>query len=116
MLGRATVSLAPSCHGGAPWHGWGRLACADGTRAFVKASSSAHQTIADCYRDEARIVDGLPPEVPAPRLLWIADDGDWVVLCFDDVPQLPSSPFLRSQQAAYGAATLSWLRTRLEGA
>ena len=38
----------------------------------------------------------LPPQVPAPRLLWSSDDGDWVILGFEVVhgrsPELPWKP------------------------
>ena len=56
------------------------LTCADGSRHFVKAASvKAQRLIAGSYREEARKLAGLPPGVPAPRLLWSHDD-DWVVL------------------------------------
>ena len=45
------------------------------------------------HRREARIAAALPADVPAPRLRWSLDDGEWVVLAFDDVdghtPALP---------------------------
>ena len=73
-----------------------RLTCADGRRAFVKAASGAHAAIADCYRDEARIVAGLPSGLPVPALRWVSDDGDWIVLCFDDVAgRVPQRPWQR---------------------
>ena len=75
-----------------------RLGCADGRRVFVKAVSSAEPVIADCYRDEARIVAALPPELPIPSLHWVADDGDWVVLCFDDIAgRTPRRPWRPAQ-------------------
>jgi aminoglycoside phosphotransferase (APT) family kinase protein len=75
-----------------------RLGCADGQRVFVKAASSAEPVIADCYRDEARIVAALPPGLPVPRLRWVSDDGDWVVLCFEDVPgRSPRRPWQPAQ-------------------
>src|SRR5690242_19121590 len=56
------------------------LTCADGSRHFVKAASSAAQRMfARSYREEARKLQLLPEGVPAPRLLWVEDD-DWVVL------------------------------------
>lgn len=67
-----------------------RLVCADGGRAFVKAASSrTDPTIAACYRGEARIVAALPPGLPVPALRWVTEDGEWVVLCFTDVPGRP---------------------------
>lgn len=56
------------------------LTCADGSRHFVKAASSAAQRMfAASYREEARKLRALPEGLPAPRLLW-SEDGDWVVL------------------------------------
>jgi aminoglycoside phosphotransferase (APT) family kinase protein len=71
-----------------------RLELADGTRAFVKAVCSAPNVDSPrMYRREARVAAALPGDVPAPALRWSSDDGDWVVLAFDDVdgrsPELP---------------------------
>jgi aminoglycoside phosphotransferase (APT) family kinase protein len=35
---------------------------------------------AEAYREEARKLAALPPEAPAPQLLWLHDTDDWVVL------------------------------------
>jgi hypothetical protein len=57
------------------------LTCADGSRHFVKAASTkAQRVFAGSYREEARKLSALPPSVPAPRLLWVHDADDWVVL------------------------------------
>lgn len=56
------------------------LTCADGSRHFVKAAATtAQRMFADSYREEARKLAAVPPEAPAPRLLWTIDE-DWVVL------------------------------------
>ncbi|MGC4112341.1 MAG: hypothetical protein QM747_18365 [Nocardioides sp.] len=56
------------------------LTCADGSRHFVKAASTAAQAMfARSYREEARKLGALPETAPAPRLLW-SEDADWVVL------------------------------------
>ncbi|MFC5178493.1 phosphotransferase [Nocardioides taihuensis] len=61
------------------------LTCEDGSRHFVKAASvKAQRMFADSYREEARKLAALPPEVAAPRLLWFLDD-DWVVLGVEHV-------------------------------
>lgn len=61
------------------------LTCADGTRHFVKAASTAAQPMfARSYREEARKLGALPEAAPAPRLLWL-EDGDWVVLGLEHV-------------------------------
>ena len=74
-----------------------RLRLADGSRAFVKAVCSAPNPDAPAiYRREARIAAALPADVPAPVLQWSFDDGEWVVLAFDDIdgrtPDLPWRP------------------------
>ncbi|WP_244929172.1 hypothetical protein [Nocardioides sp. W7] len=57
------------------------LVCADQTRHFVKAASAkAQRAFALSYREEARRLAELPVEAPAPRLLWVHDRDDWVVL------------------------------------
>jgi len=46
------------------------------------------------HRREARIAAALPPSVPTPRFLWSYDDGDWVVLAFEDVDGwTPATPW-----------------------
>jgi aminoglycoside phosphotransferase (APT) family kinase protein len=71
-----------------------RLRLEDDRRAFVKAvGSSPNPESPSFHRREARIAAALPPETPAPRLLFAHDDGDWVALVFEDVdgqePELP---------------------------
>jgi hypothetical protein len=72
------------------------LTCADGSRHFVKAASTAAQrTFAASYREEARKLRALPDTIPAPHLLWSLD-GDWVVLGLEYVearaPRRPWRP------------------------
>ena len=71
------------------------LTCADGSRHFVKAASlKAQRPFAVSYRDEARKLGALPAGVPAPRLLWTHDGGDWVVLGTEYVEsRLPRRPW-----------------------
>jgi hypothetical protein len=80
------------------------LTCADGSRHFVKAASTVAQRIfADAYREEARKLRLLPPEVPAPRLQWLHDD-DWVVLGFEHVEgRPPRRPWVPEELAAASA-------------
>lgn len=57
------------------------LECEDESRHFVKAASSkAQRMFADAYREEVRKLSALPPEAPAPALLWSLDVDDWFVL------------------------------------
>lgn len=62
------------------------LTCEDGTRHFVKAASTkAQRMFAESYREEARKLMALPPSTPAPRLEWLHDADDWVVLGLEHV-------------------------------
>ncbi|MBV9255905.1 MAG: aminoglycoside phosphotransferase family protein [Actinobacteria bacterium] len=63
-----------------------RLTASDGRRAFVKAiSSDPNPESPEFHRREARIASQLPADAPVPRLLWTFDDGEWVVLLFEDI-------------------------------
>lgn len=67
-----------------------RVVLDDGRRAFVKAAGPKPNPVAPrLHRAEARIAGALPPEAPAPRLLFTYDDGDWVALAFEDVGGRP---------------------------
>ncbi len=73
------------------------LELADGRDVFVKAvSPDQNPHSPELARAEIRNAAALPPEVPAPRLLWSDDDGEWVVLGFEVVhgrsPELPWRP------------------------
>lgn len=62
------------------------LTCADASRHFVKAASvKAQRAFAAAYREEASKLSRLPPAAPAPRLLWLHDADDWVVLGIEHV-------------------------------
>ncbi|WP_459984736.1 phosphotransferase family protein [Nocardioides sp. AN3] len=78
------------------------LTCADGSRHFVKAASvKAQRMFADSYRAEARKLRTLPPSVRAPRLQWVLDDDDWVVLGIEYVAgRAPHRPWTRGDLAA----------------
>jgi aminoglycoside phosphotransferase (APT) family kinase protein len=60
------------------------LELADGRGVFVKAvSPEQNPESPDLARAEVRAAAALPAQVPAPRLLWSGDDGDWVLLGFE---------------------------------
>lgn len=77
------------------------LTCADGSRHFVKAASAkAQRMFADSYREEARKLAAVPPEAPAPRLLWTIDE-DWVALGLEYVEaRNPVRPWRTDELAA----------------
>jgi hypothetical protein len=73
------------------------LTCEDGSRHFVKAAShKAQRMFAEAYREEARKLAALPEAAPAPRLLWLHDADDWLVLGIEHVeaaqPERPWRP------------------------
>ncbi len=72
-----------------------RVRTADGRRAFVKAVSAAQNDRSPhMHRREARVTAALHPPVPAPRLLGLHDDGDWVALVLEDVVgRHPATPW-----------------------
>jgi aminoglycoside phosphotransferase (APT) family kinase protein len=74
----------------------------DGSRHFVKAASvRAQRPFAEAYREEARTLAALPPEAPAPRLLWTHDTDDWVVLGIEHVAaRAPDRPWSTPQLEA----------------
>lgn len=71
----------------------------NGQRAFVKATSAAHNPSAPgIYRREAQVARSLPAVANAPRLLWDYDDGSWVVLALEYIDGwAPSLPWRGSQ-------------------
>jgi aminoglycoside phosphotransferase (APT) family kinase protein len=83
-----------------------RLMLEGGGRLFVKAvASSINPDSLNLYRQEARALAALPPGVPSPRLLWVHDDGDWVVLGIEDVEgRSPSLPWRRDELGQVVAA------------
>jgi len=78
------------------------LTCADGSRHFVKAASvKAQRMFALSYREEARKLTALPAGAPAPRLRWVHDADDWVVLGIEHVPaRAPHRPWSEADLAA----------------
>jgi hypothetical protein len=67
----------------------------DGSRVFVKAASKqAQRPIAASYAEEARKLQLLPEELPAPKLLWSSEDDRWVVLGLEHVEgRAPTRPW-----------------------
>ena len=74
-----------------------RVTTARGDRVFVKAvSTKQNPESPSLHRREAKIAAALPRTAPVPELLWTFDDGDWIVLGFEDLdgstPALPWKP------------------------
>lgn len=85
------------------------LACADGSVHFVKAASlKAQRAVALSYREEARRLRTIPPTVRAPRLQWVHDADDWVVLGIEYVEgRAPSRPWTVDDLRACSAMLLA---------
>lgn len=75
-----------------------RLDLADGGRIFVKAASSADDTLhgwplSDAYREEVRKLTALPPGIGAPPILWHRgaelDGQQWIIVGFAYVDGTP---------------------------
>lgn len=101
QCGSPVVSAASQTSGFTPGFA-SVLTCEDGTRHFVKAASTkAQRVFAAAYREEARKLAMLPGQVPAPRLLWLHDADDWVVLGLEYVEaRAPRRPWSGSDLEA----------------
>jgi hypothetical protein len=86
-----------------------RCELADGRRVFVKgAAVDQNPHTPGMVRREAVVVAGLPAGAPAPALLHVVDEGDWVALVFDEVPGAhPVSPWDEDELRAVLRATLA---------
>jgi aminoglycoside phosphotransferase (APT) family kinase protein len=73
------------------------LELADGGDVFVKAvSAEINPSSVELARREIVVASALPPEVPAPRLLWSGEEDGWLLLGFESVhgrsPEMPWRP------------------------
>ncbi|WP_223840502.1 aminoglycoside phosphotransferase family protein [Saccharopolyspora pogona] len=91
-----------------------RIQLSDGRWWFVKAINADRNPQAPgLYRREIEIATALPPTVPAPRLRWSHDDGDWVVLVFECVAgRQPDEPW-RLEQLQLVLAALGGMAAEL---
>lgn len=97
-LGAAVVRDLPQSGGFSPGLA-SRLVLADGRRVFAKAISAARNPRSPgLYRREIEVMSALPATVPAPRLRWSLDDGDWVMLVLDDIEgHMPATPWIPAE-------------------
>ena len=86
-----------------------RCALADGNRAFIKAvSPEQNPDSPGMMRREGRIAAALPTDAPAPALLHLYDDGEWVALAFEEVEgRLPDTPWEEDELDRVLDATLA---------
>lgn len=84
-LGSPVVAVAEQVGGMSPGCAT-RLACADGTRAFVKAvGASLNPDTPGLFRREIGVLEHIGDHELWARLLASYDDGDWVALLIEDV-------------------------------
>jgi aminoglycoside phosphotransferase (APT) family kinase protein len=83
-----------------------RVLTDNGRRAFVKAAGvEQNEMTIELHRREARVAAGLPATVPAPALLGVHDDGQWIALVFEDVDgRHPATPWVAHEIDAVMAA------------
>lgn len=90
------------------------LELGDGREVFVKAVSAEQNPQApELARRERAVAGALPDDVPAPRLLWSHDDGEWVLLGFQAVHgRLPALPWRPAELDRVLAAVDGLARSR----
>jgi len=85
VAGSVIESVAASPFGFSPGFA-GVVSFADGARAFLKVMSASRDPWSiEVNRREAHVLALLPKEVPAPVLLWIVEEGDWLVIAAEAV-------------------------------
>ena len=95
-VGGAVVA-ASSQDGGFSSGGADRLLLADGRRLFAKSiSRQRNPSTFELHRREASVVRELPASVPAPRLVTVVEQDEWLVVAFGDVdgrqPRIEDTP------------------------
>jgi hypothetical protein len=84
------VVHAENCDGGFSTGLASRLLLADGRSVFAKAADGVTWPWeAETHRAEARVNAVLPAGLAAPRLLHVLDDGEWIVLIFENIDGVP---------------------------
>lgn len=93
LLGSPVVATRPVSGGFSPGPAV-RADLDDGRTVFLKAAGTSLNPLApQFHRREGAVLGLLPESVPAPRLLGVVDDGDWVVLAIEWIDgRMPSAP------------------------
>ena len=75
-----------------------RCTLADGRVVFVKAAGTELNAVSpEMHRREGQVLAGLHDDVPAPQLIGVFDDGDWVALVIEWIDgAMPVAPLSRS--------------------
>jgi hypothetical protein len=106
--GGRVASAAPSVSSGFTGGFAALLRLADGREVFAKAGSAVNPHVVDAYAREAVVLAGLPPAVPAPRLVGsgrVDVEGlHWQVLVAEAVPgEIPQPWTPRALAASHDA-------------
>jgi hypothetical protein len=90
----ARIMTATNVDGGFSPGPAARCELSDGRSVFVKAAGLALNPISpSMHRREAVVLAAMPADVPAPRLIGVVDDGDWVALVIEWIEgQMPTAP------------------------
>lgn len=74
-----------------------RCTLSDGRVVFVKAAGTELNTFSPAmHRREGEVLAGLREDVPAPQLIGVFDDGDWVALVIEWIDgRMPVAPLSR---------------------
>ena len=106
VLGAPVVSAVNEAGGFTPSLA-ARCRLGDGRRAFLKAGSAAvtNDRVVEMLRAEAALAPHFPTGFPAPRLRHVVDDGEWVVLVYEEIDgRLPHQPWVDAEVDAVVAA------------
>jgi aminoglycoside phosphotransferase (APT) family kinase protein len=89
------VARATNVNGGFSPGPAARCDLADGSTVFVKAAGIALNPVSPAmHRREAEILAAVPRPFPAPELIGVVDDGDWVALVVEWIDgTMPGLPF-----------------------
>ena len=75
-----------------------RCTLSNGRVVFVKAAGTELNSVSpEMHRREGQVLAGLHDDVPAPQLIGVFDDGDWVALVIEWIDgAMPVAPLSRS--------------------
>jgi hypothetical protein len=90
----ARIRTATNVDGGFSPGPAARCELSDGRSVFVKAAGLALNPITpEMHRREAAVLATMPTDVPAPRLIGVVDDGDWVAVVIEWIDgRMPIAP------------------------
>lgn len=99
----ASVTTATNLDGGFSPGPAARCELSDGRTVFVKAAGLAlNPESPGIHRREAKVLASMPSGVPAPQLLGVVDDGDWVAIVTEWIDgRMPVAPLAAGDVQRY---------------